>query len=551
MNEKGVLQVAPVCDNQKINLITATMKTKTHRTYLSFALKLTIIAFSFSIFLGVNNLSAQVQENVDQLIKTNQCPDCNLTGADLNRLNLSGADLQRANLTGATFFLADLSDANLSGAILRGAQFGGADLANTDLSGADLRGATLSGAYLVGSKMDGTFVDVSISDDESLKDIKEKTYIPDDKKAKTIPEQDSVAISDRRDFHQVPPVIENSQLQTTKKIETERPSKADMQGAPPVKTITPVNSITIEEQKKVATEKQQPDEMKPVLEGLSTTNDAENTVIAEAATTISDETGLIESAGQEEPRQKKSTDQKRMVEQQQINSSESSADTPEDLASTSALKDKSLDETKSETTAKEKSTEAIAAPVQDDLLGVNNDVNQDIAHSVGNEAMPQQDIPSTEITETTMVTQNGTKTDSDINEKNSQSDSSETKTIESPTESDPTAPLIEQLLDTNKCYRCNLAGVDLSGKDLEDADLEGADFSGANLEKVDFSEANLKGASFVNAILINADFSKADLYKTNFSGADLTDADFSKAMLDEANFTDSRGYTFEMLDEKK
>jgi uncharacterized protein YjbI with pentapeptide repeats len=526
------------------------MKTKTSQMHHSLVLKTTIIAFSFSTFVGVNNISAQVQENVDQLIKTNKCPDCNLAGADLNRLNLSGADLQRANLTGATFFLADISDANLSGAILRGAQFGGADLANTDLSGADLRGAALSGAYLVGSKMDGTFVDVSISDDENLKDIKEKTYIPDDKNAKTTPEHDSVAISDRRDFHQVPPVIENSQLQTTKKIETGTPSKADMQGAPPIKTITPVSTITIEEQKKVATEKQQPDEMKPELQGLSTTSDAENIVIAEAAASTRDQADLLETAGQEETRQKESKDQKRMVEQQQTTVPESSSDTPDDLVSASAPKDSPLAGTKSEITATEMSTEAIAAPAQDDLSEANNDVNHDIAHSAGDEAMQQQDIPSSEITETTIVTQNATKTDPDANEKIGQSDSSETTANDSPTELDPTAPLIEQLLDTNKCYRCNLAGVDLSGKDLEDADLEGADFSGANLEKVDFSDANLKGASFVNANLKNADFSKADLYKTNFSGADLTDADFSKAMLDEANFTDSRGYTFEMIDEK-
>ena len=146
------------------------------------------------------NVSVEVQENIDSLVMTNSCVDCNLTGADLNRLNLSGADLRGADLSNATFYLADLSDANLSGAILQGTQFGGADLAGADLRNADLRGVKLSGAYLVGCKFDGSFTEVAVSDTGAELETVEKTYIPDDSVPKKVPEKKQVNIAERRDF---------------------------------------------------------------------------------------------------------------------------------------------------------------------------------------------------------------------------------------------------------------------------------------------------------------------------------------------------------------
>jgi uncharacterized protein YjbI with pentapeptide repeats len=95
---------------------------------------------------------------------------------------------------------------------------------------------------------------------------------------------------------------------------------------------------------------------------------------------------------------------------------------------------------------------------------------------------------------------------------------------------------LKTLLETKKCYKCDLAGVDLSGKNLSEADLEGADLKGSNLEKTDLAKANLKGASLVNANLKKADLKRADLYKANLSGADLTDAAMENATIDEALF---------------
>jgi len=56
-------------------------------------------------------VNAENPDHVRQLLTTNSCPGCDLSGADLRGADLRGADLRGANLSGA-----DLSGANLSGA---------------------------------------------------------------------------------------------------------------------------------------------------------------------------------------------------------------------------------------------------------------------------------------------------------------------------------------------------------------------------------------------------------------------------------------------------
>ena len=56
------------------------------------------------------------QADLDWLKKTNQCPGCDLSGANLLDADLRGADLYEANLYEANLNGADLSGANLSGA---------------------------------------------------------------------------------------------------------------------------------------------------------------------------------------------------------------------------------------------------------------------------------------------------------------------------------------------------------------------------------------------------------------------------------------------------
>lgn len=105
--------------------------------------------------------------------------------------------------------------------------------------------------------------------------------------------------------------------------------------------------------------------------------------------------------------------------------------------------------------------------------------------------------------------------------------------------------LIDKLLDTKRCFECNLAGADLSGENLDESDLERANLSGANLEGIDLNESNLKGAVFSGANLRNADLRKADLYLADFSDADLTGAKFDKALIDSTDFTGAMGMDLE------
>ena len=135
------------------------------RSYSGISVALLSLTMSSAPALG-DEASPAIQQNIDNLIRTNSCVGCDLRGADLNRMILSGADLSNADLSGATLFLADLSGANLSGANLREAKFGGADLADADLRGADLRGALLDGAFLKGSIMDGKLVEPDSSSPE-------------------------------------------------------------------------------------------------------------------------------------------------------------------------------------------------------------------------------------------------------------------------------------------------------------------------------------------------------------------------------------------------
>ena len=102
---------------------------------------------------------------------------------------------------------------------------------------------------------------------------------------------------------------------------------------------------------------------------------------------------------------------------------------------------------------------------------------------------------------------------------------------------------LARLEDKNKCYGCDLSGIDLSDKDLENADLEKADLTGCNLEGADLGKANLKGAKLLNANLRNASLKNVDLYKADLSGADLTDANVEGALFDSANMSNIKGYS--------
>jgi len=86
-----------------------------------------------------------------QLLDSNECPGCDLRGANLQRMVLNGAKLAKADLNGARFDEAELSGADLTGAYLFGANLSQADLRGARLINADLRKANLSRADLQGA----------------------------------------------------------------------------------------------------------------------------------------------------------------------------------------------------------------------------------------------------------------------------------------------------------------------------------------------------------------------------------------------------------------
>ena len=88
------------------------------------------------------------------------CPGCNLQGANLTeaslmRANLAGANLSNANMVKANLKWANLKGANLTSADLSGANLAGADLAGANLERADLTGANLEQANLRGATITG------------------------------------------------------------------------------------------------------------------------------------------------------------------------------------------------------------------------------------------------------------------------------------------------------------------------------------------------------------------------------------------------------------
>ncbi len=94
---------------------------------------------------------ASIQDNINTLLKTNECPSCNLFKADLteavlDRANLFDADLVRATLTGATLTGARLELADLTGAKLELADLTDAVLVNATLTDAVLTGTVLGRA---------------------------------------------------------------------------------------------------------------------------------------------------------------------------------------------------------------------------------------------------------------------------------------------------------------------------------------------------------------------------------------------------------------------
>ncbi len=77
---------------------------------------------------------------------TNDCPGCDLSGADLRRRDLTGADLSGAKLVATNLHRAVLRQADFTNSDLERADLNLADITQTNFTGANLHQATLFGA---------------------------------------------------------------------------------------------------------------------------------------------------------------------------------------------------------------------------------------------------------------------------------------------------------------------------------------------------------------------------------------------------------------------
>ncbi|MEM8546203.1 MAG: pentapeptide repeat-containing protein [Cyanobacteria bacterium P01_H01_bin.119] len=82
--------------------------------------------------------------DIQQLLQTNSCENCDLSEANLRGLDLQNAQLQGANLQGAWLNFSDLSRANLRQANLQGAEISGTIFQGANLQEADLTDAIVT-----------------------------------------------------------------------------------------------------------------------------------------------------------------------------------------------------------------------------------------------------------------------------------------------------------------------------------------------------------------------------------------------------------------------
>jgi uncharacterized protein YjbI with pentapeptide repeats len=178
-------------------------KTDCFTVWAFFVLSLIVTSASGEQFSG----SVRVESNVNILKENNNCPKCDLRGANLNRLDLSGANLEGADLSQAKMYLTNLSGANLKNSNLQEAEFGGADLANADLRGANLIGTSFSGAYMKGVLLEGEMISNKPYADVGINDVHEEVYVVDTVKSKSAPKTEKIEIAKTHGSQEQPPVM--------------------------------------------------------------------------------------------------------------------------------------------------------------------------------------------------------------------------------------------------------------------------------------------------------------------------------------------------------
>ena len=131
-----------------------------------------ISAIAVSLPLQAENLS-----DLNQLLESKKCIQCDLSSSGLVHANLVGADLTGANLINANLSQANLAGANLSGANLTGASLYGANLSGANLTDAILTGTDLRNTYLLNTQLEG--VDLNTVNLDGVKGISLEVGTPE------------------------------------------------------------------------------------------------------------------------------------------------------------------------------------------------------------------------------------------------------------------------------------------------------------------------------------------------------------------------------------
>ncbi|MCX8026264.1 MAG: pentapeptide repeat-containing protein, partial [Thermodesulfovibrionales bacterium] len=84
---------------------------------------------------------------------------------------------------------------------------------------------------------------------------------------------------------------------------------------------------------------------------------------------------------------------------------------------------------------------------------------------------------------------------------------------------------------TNDCLSCNLAGVQISNVNFKGRNFSGSYFSKANITNSVFDNANLSMTDFTNATMINNSFKSADFRNAVMRGANFSNSNFQSANL--------------------
>jgi uncharacterized protein YjbI with pentapeptide repeats len=424
--------------------------------------------------------SLAARENLEKLITTRSCKGCDLSGLTLNRMNLTGVDLEGADLSLTKLSLTNLTGANLRNTNLRGTVFGGTDLSNADLRGADLRGTSLDSAYHEGALLDGEFVTSKPYENLGETEIEKEVYVADPGKPKKNPETREVKVGTRRDLEDPPPTL--AAVPATKEVAVPAGPKTTHQErtAP---SAAPLASAPAA--KKVAPV-QQPIIDVPIADPPVVTVAAASQRSSEAES----EKNPAATPDTESPSKKAGS----------IMRATTADKPPADAVSEVAKGDKKTPQATIVKETKElkerKDTKDTKEPKDTKKIAEGKPVEEG-----GGAGEQSQDLAAEKVKKDNLT----------------------------------------RLFAKNKCFGCDLSGLDLAGKDLEGVDLEKADLTGCNLEKADLDKANLKGALLLKANLRGASLQGADLYKADLTGADLTGAKVTKAMFDNAKTASAVG----------